>query len=188
MSTIITKIEGASRQLNTAIRLFFDADDSVSVHTLAAAAANVFADLVERRSGASWRTRTRESSMLSMKEVKAILHEEWNFFKHADRDPDSVLQFNEELAADLMFMATLDCGDLAPTSCEMQAFQIWYMAASKFWDPISDEPFQAARRILPGLSELSRSEQINRGADFLKEHCSGHAASIADSNAPTAGQ
>lgn len=171
MPTSVSKIEAASRQLNAAIRLFFSCGDDIAVHTLAAAAANVFADIIENRTGASWRTRARDDSGLSMKEVVRVLHEEWNFFKHADRDPDAVLQFNEEFAADLMFMATLDCGDLASTSCEMQAFQIWYMAASKIWVPSDHEPFSVARRTLPGLSALPRMEQIERGAEFLSEHC-----------------
>jgi hypothetical protein len=171
MSVPLSKIEVASRQLNAAIHMFFAGGDSIAVHTLAAAAANVFADILEHSSGVSWRTRARDDSGLTMSELKALLHEEWNFFKHADRDPDSVLHFNEELAADLMFMATLDCGDLTATSCEMRAFQIWYMAAAKFWVPSDHEPFRLAREALPGISSLPRPEQISRGAAFLAVQC-----------------
>lgn len=171
MSVTVSKFEAASRQLVAAIRLFFENGDSIAVHTLAAAAANILADLIEHKQGASWRTRARDDSGLSTKEVKAVLHDEWNFFKHADRDPASVLHFNEAIASDLMFMATLDCGDLGKTTCEMQAFQIWYMAASDFWVPDDHEPFRVAREALPGLSLLPRMEQVERGAAFLARFC-----------------
>ena len=130
MTLTVTKLEAASRQLDTAIRLFFSGGDVVSVHTLAVAAANIFADIAEHQNaGVSWRTRTRDDSGLSTKELKRILHDEWNFFKHADREPNATLEFNDLVSEDVMFMAVLDCGDLQPTTCPMQAFQIWYIAA-----------------------------------------------------------
>lgn len=171
MSTI-TKLEAAGRQLDTAIRLFFSGGDPVSIHSLAVAAANVFADIAEHRNaGVSWRTRTRDDSGLSMGQLKALMHQEWNFFKHADRDPESTLEFNEHLSEDFIFMAVLDCGDLAITSCSMQAFQIWYIAAhpERF---TADEPiFADARDALPGLAALPRQERVLRGASLLHEHC-----------------
>lgn len=172
MATVITKLEAAGRQLDTAIRLFFGNGDAVSIHSLAVAAANVFADVAEHmNAGVSWRTRARDDSHLSMMKLKAVMHEEWNFFKHADRDPNAMLNFNEHLSEDFMFMAVLDCGDLHFTTCSMQAFQIWYIAAhpERF---STDEPvFADAMNALPGLSGLSRPQQIQLGAAFLGEHC-----------------
>jgi hypothetical protein len=168
----VTKLEAAARLLDAAIRLFYSGGDAIAIHSLAVAATNVFADLAEHRnSGVSWRTRAREESGLSMRELKALMHEEWNFFKHADRDADATLEFNELLSEDFMFMAVLDCGDLQSTTCPMQAFQIWYIAAhpERFF---RDEPvFAQALDALPGLSRLDRSQQIQRGAIFLQEHC-----------------
>lgn len=172
MAIVVTKLEAAGRQLDAAIHLFFGNGDAVAIHSLAVAAANVFADIAEHKNaGVSWRTRSRDESGLSMKELKALLHEEWNFFKHADRDPEATLNFNEQLSEDFMFMAVLDCGDLQTTTCPMQAFQIWYIAAhpERFF---TDEPvFADAMKALPGLSGLSRSQQVQRGATFLREHC-----------------
>lgn len=172
MMAILTKLEGASRQLDTAIRLFFSDGDTVSIHTLAAAAANIFADIAEhRKAGVSWRTRVRDDSGLSTKDLKEVLHAEWNFFKHADRNPDTALQFNELMSEDLMFMAVLECGDLQFTTCAMQAFQIWYIAAHPEHFPGFESVFVDARQTLPGISQLERSVQIQRGAAFLKQHC-----------------
>ena len=172
MMATVTKLEAASRQLDTAIRLFFSGGDTVATHTLAVAAANVFADLAERRNtGMSWRTKVRDDSGLSTKELKRIFHKEWNFFKHADRDPKAILQFNELVSDDFMFMAVLDCGDLQSTTCPMQAFQIWYIATHPEHFPGDEKVFDDARQALPSISQLERSVQIQRGAVFVKQHC-----------------
>lgn len=172
MAITVTKLEAASKQLDMAIRLFFACADAISVHTLAVAAANVFADVAEHRNaGVSWRTRTRDDSGLSTGELKRIFHEEWNFFKHADRDPESTLAFNDLISEDFIFMAVLDCGDLQGTTCPMQAFQIWYIAAHAERFPPTEQIFADAQQALPGLLYLERSQQIQRGAAFLKQHC-----------------
>ena len=172
MAVTVTKLEAASRQLDMAIRLFFTGGDAISVHTLAVAAANIFADVAEHRNaGVSWRTRTRDDSGLSTGELKRIYHEEWNFFKHADRDPESTLTFNDLISEDVIFMAVLDCGDLQCTTCPMQAFQLWYIAAHAERFPRTEQVFADAQQALPGLSQLERSQQIQRGTDFLEQHC-----------------
>ncbi len=173
MTAIITKIEAACRQLDTAIRLLFANEDKVAIHTLAVAAANLFADIAEyRNAGVSWRTHARDDSGLSMKSLKTVMHKEWNFFKHANNDPDGTLHFNEQISEDIMFMASLDCGDLHSSTCLIQAFQIWYIAVhpERFSE---DEPiFADAMKVFPDLAGQSRSHQIQCGATFLREHCS----------------
>lgn len=60
----VSKISGVHRQLKTAITLWGRDDDPVAVHTLAVAA---------------W---------------VALIKKSANFFKHADRDPDAILDFD----------------------------------------------------------------------------------------------
>ncbi|MCH7833292.1 MAG: hypothetical protein IIC55_10540, partial [Proteobacteria bacterium] len=48
------KEQVAARQLDTAIRMMFDGGDIVSVHTLAAAAATVFRNLLEDTGEDTW--------------------------------------------------------------------------------------------------------------------------------------
>jgi hypoxanthine-guanine phosphoribosyltransferase len=43
----LTKLEAAQRQLSVAVRMLFDGQDPVAVHTLVGAASIVFTDLVE---------------------------------------------------------------------------------------------------------------------------------------------
>ncbi len=168
----IVKLDAASRLLDTAIRLFFAGDDAVAVHSLAAAAANVFSDLADHRhTGDSWRARLREDSKLSAREVKEILNRAWNFFKHADRDPEGTLQFDEIDSEHLMFVAVLECGDLAATTCCMQAFQLWYIAAHPEHFPKSEPVFSEAMNVFPGFENLSSGMKLRRGRAFLEEHC-----------------
>jgi hypothetical protein len=55
------KEEVAVRQLDTAIRLLFDGEDNVSVHTLACAAANVLRDVLKAQGGETWQDAIIES-------------------------------------------------------------------------------------------------------------------------------
>jgi hypothetical protein len=93
---LIAKMDAARRQLRTAINLYFEDGDAVSIHTLAAAAHQLLSDVNDERGGSPmWR-----EQMLSVvkpeyqKMVKAKFREPQNFFKHAEDDPDSQISFN----------------------------------------------------------------------------------------------
>lgn len=93
----VTKLSAARRQLRTAVRLFFEGRDTVSVHTLAAAAHEVLWSLLKRkRTGGGSIIKDSIPSLLSPENVKVYndwMNEAQNFFKHADRDPDEELEF-----------------------------------------------------------------------------------------------
>lgn len=166
----ISKLEAASRLLDTAIRLFFESSDAVAVHSLAAASLNILSDLAEH-GGNSWRAHLGDDSKLSAQEVKRILNRAWNFFKHADRDPDETLNFEEIDSEHLMFVAVLQCGELQATTCCMQAFQLWYIAAHPAHFPKIERVFSEAMELFPDFETLSSAMKIRRGAAFLHEHC-----------------
>jgi hypothetical protein len=95
----ITKIEAAGRQINQALRLFFDGGDTVSLHTLASAAAQLIADL-GRPYGLGV---TRNKAVIKpdrWREFRQAITEYEVFFKHADQDPDpnAVLKFHPEMS------------------------------------------------------------------------------------------
>ncbi|MFZ5524857.1 MAG: hypothetical protein ACOY9D_12355 [Pseudomonadota bacterium] len=168
----ISKLDAAVRQLDAAIRLFFSGADPIVVHTLAASAGNIFADVAEHRyRGVSWRTRMRDDAGLSTQRFKNILHDAWNFFKHANHDPDGVLQFEEVDSEHLMFVAVLDCGDIQATSCNMQAFQLWYIATHPEHFPETDPVFANAINAFSDLAALPLSSRIQHGNAFLVQHC-----------------
>jgi hypothetical protein len=86
---IVSKIEAAQRQLNTAIELWFHDGDEVSVHTLAAAAYQIIHDIKIHR-------KIDRDLLYDARLVRDEYRGEWiaamkraqNFFKHADRDPE----------------------------------------------------------------------------------------------------
>ncbi|ENM5732219.1 hypothetical protein ACVYF0_16720 [Vibrio cholerae] len=92
---IVTKFEVAERQLLQAIKMFFNHDDEISIHTLSEAANQVFYDI-----GGDFKVASmfRDSQFVS-KEVKKTFLKHWfksrNFFKHADRDKYEKHEFHE---------------------------------------------------------------------------------------------
>lgn len=124
MSEPISKIEGARRQLDTAIDLYFDNADSLSAHTLAYAAFKVLFDLYPHHNGDGFAAQIEE--MLS-KEGWRAMSGVANFLKHADRDHDALLQAHHpQQAMSVIGLATLlyrrVAGDFSP---KMRAFDIW---------------------------------------------------------------
>lgn len=89
----LSKIDIAKRQLETAITLYFQRADPVSIHTLAAAAYDVLHDVCKSRGGKSI---IKNTEMIRKGKNRAYLkevNEAQNFFKHADRDPDDLHEF-----------------------------------------------------------------------------------------------
>lgn len=101
----VTKTEAAKSQLKTAIRLFFDDTDPVSVHTLAAAAHGILHDLgpefEEDYNGVALRGRGSVIKALPVNVPRnkfvAFIHKAQNFFKHADRDRNDILELDTVL-------------------------------------------------------------------------------------------
>ena len=92
----LTKFDVARRQLRSAIRLFFLDSDPVSIETLAGAANGVLRGMAVGRNVQSY---LHDSDLIKpefRKEWFNFLHESQNFFKHADRDADALLEFNPE--------------------------------------------------------------------------------------------
>jgi hypothetical protein len=130
MRVACSKHDAAVRQLDIAIGLLFTDGDPLAIRTLAGAAYGILADLAEsEKRGSSWRTKIIEGSGISEKEAVHVLNAAQNYLKHADRDPNSSLAFEEEENDHLVFVASIECGGIGyPLSYSMQAFQIWYLA------------------------------------------------------------
>ena len=92
----VTKLDAARRQLRTAVALFFGSGDDVSIHTLVAAARQVLVDLLKKR-GKKSRLQQHEEDLFTeegLKIFRTAIAQAENFFKHADRDPDSEIEFS----------------------------------------------------------------------------------------------
>ena len=104
----ITKLEAARRQLRVAISLWFQDGDEVAIHTLACAAHEIINDINKHRGGedllfnkAVFREEYRD-------EIIKRFRKEMTFFKHADRDPEGVIDFVPKLTE--IFIINSLCG------------------------------------------------------------------------------
>jgi len=106
----IGKLDAAQRQLRTAVKMFFDDGDDVSIRTLVAAARQILLDLLKRR-GRSSRFQEGLQDLLTPEGLavfRQAIAEPENFFKHANRDPDRELEFNPESTSFML----IECGVL----------------------------------------------------------------------------
>lgn len=95
MKLQISKEYAARSQLETAIDLFIDDCDPISIHSLAKNSVGILRDL-NKANG-------RSDPLLDV--IKPELRKEWlsvtekprNFFKHANVDPDGIQDFNSDL-------------------------------------------------------------------------------------------
>lgn len=105
MSEPISKLEGARRQLEVAIEMYFDGMDSLAIHTLAWAAFKVLFDVYPHHSQDGFDKKLDELvKQVGWKQFASVA----NFLKHADRDPDAFLHSHHpEEAFILIGLATL---------------------------------------------------------------------------------
>jgi hypothetical protein len=110
MTIMITKTDAAERQLNTAIRLFFENRDHLSSYALAVASREITDGVIKsRRSEIYQRESARVADPLNLllsyqEHIEALikpefyknfvkLNNKWqNFFKHAKTDPDAEIE------------------------------------------------------------------------------------------------
>jgi hypothetical protein len=93
----LTKLDVARRQLDEAIRMFFEKRDTVSTHSVASAAAQVLADLGKGRGFQGW---TRNKDIIKRerwKEWRVAVTRFEAFFKHADNDAQATCEFHPEI-------------------------------------------------------------------------------------------
>jgi hypothetical protein len=132
----IEKLDAAKRQLQTAIRLWFDEGDPVSIHTLAFAAYEI-AHVVSKK-----HNRHRYSLLFDAFVVPEENRAAWNiaikkhagFFKHANKDWDASIKFAPAMS--IVFMIGAGAGlRLAgePHSLEELALLFWLLIHKPEW-------------------------------------------------------
>jgi hypothetical protein len=106
----VAKLDAAKRQLRTAIRLWFEGGDPVSIHTLAFAAYEI-AHVVSKK-----RDQFRRDLIFDSYKIKDEYRAAWNkgikkhatFFKHAEKDWGASIEFSPILS--LLFMMGAGAG------------------------------------------------------------------------------
>jgi hypothetical protein len=122
----VDKVDAARRQIDTAISLLFDGGDPVSIHTLTAAGSRILRDLCLKKGTLGFQS-IRDFILPGMeRKFWKLMNRGADFFKHADRDPDEILDDVDEEANDaLLFLATGHYADLGYTpTLEMCMLQV----------------------------------------------------------------
>lgn len=94
MTQLVSKQQAAVRQLEEAIWLLFEERDAVAIHTLAAAAHQIAHDLARHQGKESFLRSRRDLLGAKGREWVAAISVPENFAKHADRDPDHVMDYS----------------------------------------------------------------------------------------------
>ena len=174
MSTALTKLDVAHRQLTIAIRLFFDNRDAVSVYSLAANAWEIVDVLCTNRDVNSY-SREAEGRLPDGQSLRKLINQPYrNFFKHADQDPEGMVEgFSDEQNDHLLFIAVEDLLRLEQTKLfECQIFLVWYLAVYK--EKIATKDLERVlpkiRFAFPNIRQLSRTEQKLMGRECLQQN------------------
>ncbi|HWN52047.1 MAG TPA: glutamine--tRNA ligase/YqeY domain fusion protein [Xanthobacteraceae bacterium] len=117
----VTKLEAGKRQLDAAIRMFFDDEDFLAIHTLSRAAFRVLFDITAEGE-------TKAALDAHMKKIgRDKFNKITNFLKHAERDPDSEIDedFYLSTEAGLGMGSSLYFHHAKELTPEMKAFGLW---------------------------------------------------------------
>jgi hypothetical protein len=167
MAEQITKLEAARRQLVTAIRLFFEDADSISVYSLAHSSWEILDALCSHRGLLRFRNEMSSATGRGEDEIKQIANYGRNFFKHANKDPEAVLEdFSDDRNDHVLIASSFDYGELADSKpMELQVFQLWYFAVhpDKALRPDMDSIIEAGEQLFPGIVEMKRKDQKRAG-------------------------
>jgi hypothetical protein len=132
----VAKIDAAQRQLQTAIRLWFNDGDAVSIHTLAFAAYEVI-HVISKKQKPDRRDLLFDS-LIVKDEYRAdwnkSIKEHANFFKHAKNDFDASIDFAPVISVLFMMSAITGIGILGrPHTAEETALTFWLFIHEPDW-------------------------------------------------------
>ncbi len=159
--SIISKMDAAYQQLETAIELFFNDGNEVSIHTLVGAAHGILHDLGKKKGIHSL---IKDSDRIRPEYRKVLLdaiNAHQNFFKHANKDGDKKLEFplniTEIYLFDAIQMFLMLGGKL---SHQLKIFNVWlFIEHPEF---LKDEGY---KKIFLGLgNEIYNSKNTAREA------------------------
>lgn len=173
MAIAITKLDAARRQLKEAIRLWFQDGDPVAIHCLACSAHEIIHDLNQKKKG---RDLLYDSVVIKdeyQKDWARRLKAPYNFFKHADKDADDVLEFDPRLTQAFILFSIMGLQILGQKGDEIsRAFVFWIFLhqpdlltekGRKFIDQIPKELQQT-------MKDIAKLDFFRVFTTLLKDH------------------
>jgi hypothetical protein len=122
----IDKLDAACRQLNTAIYLWSNHGDAVSIHTLACSAYQIVHDINLKKGGRDLLYDSLIFKDEHRQEVINRLKQAYNFFKHADKDPSAIVKFDPIISEAFMIFTSLGLEILGQSPDEVRGAFIRY--------------------------------------------------------------
>ena len=161
-------MEAARVQLDAAIRLVFSGGEPVVARTLAGAASVIVHDICKARGTTEfWSQMVTSALGMSERDYFRIARRSANFFKHADDDPDSSLDFDPLDTDVAIFTTTLDLHGLRALSLAEIVFQRWYLCLDRGNRDSDSEVGTLIKDAFPGIERMRRDEQLAFGAREL---------------------
>jgi hypothetical protein len=181
MSYCITVLH-AVKALGTSLKLIFENHDSVSVATLLHPAWHILKDLLRHKkikssldSMAEIQLQKPENSNLTEKNIWDILNNDWKFIKHADKDHNEILDFDDDYLEGVTMFAITDFSEVSTQSSRMDLYQLWFIAKNPdIFNSTNGEGINVYERailIYPDLHDLHAkeiSEQKQIGLSILE--------------------
>jgi hypothetical protein len=165
-NTRFSKVDAARRQIDAAISLHFTGGDFVAVHTLVGAGGRIVRDLCKRRCTPAYAQYEAAIRPGMLDKSLWALNKGANFFKHANEDPDKILEIDELANDGLIFLAIIFYMDLGELTSKMLAFHHWYSIVHP--DQFSDTEREKLPLSLSDCHTWSREEQIRVGRELLQ--------------------
>lgn len=108
----IDKLGAAARQLNTALELYFEGKEILSIHTLSSASLQLLDDTSKGKySEYSLESMLKKEFPLlyndpaKVKEIFKLIRKQQNYLKHADKDPHAFLDFDKKQTEGILLLA-----------------------------------------------------------------------------------
>lgn len=129
----ISKLDAAKRQLEVAIRLFFNYSDIVAIHTLMAASGEILNDLSKKQNVKLLFDEMFELIKPEYKdEIIKKSREAQNFFKHADNDSDVVYKLTLENTEFLLYFTCINFKKFTDENSPfVDLYLIWFLSKNK---------------------------------------------------------
>ena len=154
----ISKLEAAARQIDTAITLWFSNGDIISIHTLACSAYQIIHDINKKK---GYRDLLYDTVVIKDEYRRKLINslkDHYNFFKHAEKDPDRLIDFDGSLTEKFIFFSLFGLQLLGIRHNNIRdAFTIWYAVNNSdiltekgkklFIDNVPPESIEHARNI-----------------------------------------
>lgn len=167
----VTKLDAAKRQLRTAIRLWFEGVDPISVHVLAFSAYEIVHTLFKRKGlrGLLFdNARIREEYRSEWaKRIKAAA----SFFKHAQKDPDAALEFWTPANEILILFSLRGLAEMGePPELEWSAFSHWY--AMQHPELLLESVYEniLAAEVIKNLRRMNPRDYFNAFCQLSREY------------------